>query len=66
MNVGIRVFDFLKENVKMDMKAEERTSAQFNEDDNAYLIRDASNEEVPTAIEYLIMLLSNITINEEG
>lgn len=50
----------------MDMKAEERTSAQFNEDDNAYLIRDVSREEVPTAIEYLIMLLSNITINEEG
>ena len=48
------------------MKADEKTSAQFLENDNAYIIRDATDNEVPTAIEYLIMLLSNITINEVG
>eukprot|EP00347_Sterkiella_histriomuscorum_P020667 403336931 len=66
LNVAGRVFDFLKENVKMDMKADEKTSAQFLENDNAYIIRDATDNEVPTAIEYLIMLLSNITVNEVG
>ena len=63
LNVGVRVFDFLKENVKMDMKASEKTGAYFNELDNAYLIRDNSQND---SIEFLLMLLSNVTIKEVG
>jgi len=43
LNISTRVFDFLKLNVKMDMKSPEITSAHFLEDDNAYVIRDSAN-----------------------
>ncbi|CDW79364.1 duf383 domain containing protein [Stylonychia lemnae] len=66
LNVSTRVFDFLKTNVKMDMKSPEQTSAHFLEDDNAYVIRDSSNQDISQAIEQLLMMLSNVTINEEG
>ena len=66
LNVSTRVFDFLKANVKMDMKSPDKTSAHFLEDDNAYVIRDSANQDITAAIEYLLMLLSNVTISEEG
>jgi hypothetical protein len=66
LNVSVRVFDYLKENVKMDMKAPEKTKADFIEDDNAYVVRDAAGADITHSIELLIMLLSNVTINEEG
>lgn len=50
----------------MDMQSEEKTKADFIEEDNAYVIRDAGGNDISHAIELLLMLLSNVTINEEG
>lgn len=51
MNVSVRVFDFLKENVKMDMKSPETTTAKYLDDDNAYVIKDSSDQDVTAALE---------------
>lgn len=48
------------------MKTPEQTSASFMEEDNAYVIRDASGSDISHAIELMLMLLSNITITDEG
>ncbi len=56
----------MKTNVKMDMQAPEKTKADFIEQDNAYVIRDAVGNDISHSIELLLMMLSNITINDEG
>ena len=43
LNVGTRVFDFLKDNVKMDMKSRETTNALYLDDDNAYVVKDSGD-----------------------
>ncbi len=64
-NVAVRVIDFLKENVKPDMSAPAKTHAELNKDDKVYEIKGLSIMTCQS-IEYLIMLLSNITTIEEG
>lgn len=60
------MFDYLKENVKMDMKAPGKTRADFIEEDNVYLIKDAGGNDISHSIELLVMLLSNVSITEDG
>ena len=72
MNVGGRIFDFLKEHVQMNMKgAEDGSHAAFNEDELVYEIRAKAlakndSQAVYDAIELCIMLLTNVTVSEEG
>jgi hypothetical protein len=67
LNVGGRVFDFLKEHVQMNMKGAEGHAA-FNEEEKVYEIRQlaGAKNNATTTIEYLFMLLTNVTVNEEG
>jgi hypothetical protein len=40
LNVSGRIYDFLKENVQMDMKkADETTKAAFNQDEKVYEVK---------------------------
>lgn len=64
-NVAVRVIDFLKENVKPDMSAPPKTHAEMNKEDKVYEIKGLSIKTCHS-IEYLIMLLSNITSIDEG
>lgn len=71
LNVGGRVFDFLKEHVQMNMKPVENSHAAFNEDEKIYEIRQLAlakndSQAVFDTIELLSMLLSNVTVSEEG
>jgi hypothetical protein len=71
LNVAGRVFDFLKEQVQMNMKPVENSHAAFNEDEKIYEIRQLAlakndSQAVFDTIELLSMLLCNVTVSEEG
>lgn len=72
LNVGGRIFDFLKDHVQMNMKAvEDSGHAAFIEDKKIYEIRAltlAKNDSqgVYDSIELCLMLLTNVTVSEEG
>jgi len=71
LNVGGRVFDFLRENVTMNMKTDQSTHAAFNEDEKIYEIRNRVKKTGEGMsgyedIELCIMVLTNVTVSEEG
>lgn len=71
LNVGGRVFDFLKEHVQMNMKIEDTSHAAYNEEDKVYEIRQLALKKndslaVYDSIELCCMLLCNITVGEDG
>lgn len=70
LNVGGRIFDFLRENVKMDMKAEVQTHIAYDDKERVYEIRNklkkGDSQAAYEDIELCLMLLTNVTISEDG
>lgn len=67
LNVAGRIFDFLKENVKMDMKANVSTHVAYDDKEQVYEIRNKTKKaDAYEDIELCLMLLTNVSISEEG
>lgn len=63
-----RIFDFLKDNVKMDMKADVQTHIAYDDKERVYEIRNklkkGDSQAAYEDIELCLMLLTNVTISE--
>jgi hypothetical protein len=66
--VAGRIFDFLKDNVKMDMKADVQTHIAYDDKERVYEIRNklkkGDSQAAYEDIELCLMLLTNVTISE--
>ena len=69
-NVAVRILDFLKDNVKADLKTPSQSSASFNQNDQVYEVqqqeKSALDDDMASIIELSLMLLSNLSVKEVG
>ena len=61
-NIAVRILDFLKDNVKANIKNPDRSQASFNSDEQIYEVKGDLDNDMASIIELSLMLLSNVSV----